>query len=279
MVVAFIFSLNLIVLYSSILNRSKTGIIMNKNALTHSFYSGTSGLVLPFNKAQFPIEFKDKSRMQYYASLYNSLEINSSFYKLPKTTTVQNWSESVPQDFRFTFKAPKWITHVKNLEFKLQDLTDFMTIMEHVGDKKACLLIQFPPSLTIEQINPLKELLGAFSQITTLDSWKIAVEFRHPSWYEDQVHDLLKTFNASMVLHDMHNCATPWESTNNDFIYLRFHGPEPRYRGNYSADFLNQRGDAIKRWLSENRTVYAYFNNTLGAALMNLHTLNNCVHS
>lgn len=252
---------------------------MSKNTITDFFYSGTSGLVLPFTKAHYPADFKDKSRLQYYASIFDSLEINSVFYKLPKSATVTNWAESVPDDFRFTFKIPKVITHSVGLDFALNDVIDFMQVVEHVGNKKGCFLAQFPPSLTIEQIEPLKKLLETFTQVVKPTSWKLAIEFRNPSWYEPQVHELLKSFNASMVLHDMKNSPTQWDHANEDFIYLRFHGPEPRYRGNYSDEFLKQRAESIKKWISEKKTVYAYFNNTLGAAYSNLQTLNKYVHA
>src|SRR2546423_6921762 len=71
-----------------------------KNKTKLEFYSGTSGLVLPFSKRSFPAEFKDKSRLHYYASLFNSIEINSSFYKMPMASTIKRWGESVPDGFR-----------------------------------------------------------------------------------------------------------------------------------------------------------------------------------
>ena len=247
---------------------------MSKNTITDLFYSGTSGLVLPFNKTQFPADFKDKSRLQYYASLFNSVEINSVFYKLPKKETVHTWAESVPEDFRFTFKIPKVITHAPQLDFKLKDVTEFIDVIEHIGDKKGCLLAQFPPSGTIEKMESLKRLLETLKQLTQPDSWKFAIEFRNSSWYEPKVQELLHSFNASMVLHDMQNSTTPWDYTDGDFIYLRFHGPEPRYRGSYNDEFLKERAASIKKWISEKKTVYVYFNNTVGDAFANLQKLN-----
>ncbi|MGC1630701.1 MAG: DUF72 domain-containing protein [Gelidibacter sp.] len=252
---------------------------MSKNTITDLFYSGTSGLVLPFNKTQYPADFKDKSRLQYYSSLFKSVEINSVFYKLPKKETVTNWTESVPKDFRFTFKVPKVITHVPKLDFKLKDLTEFIDVVEHIGDKKGCLLAQFPPSITIEKIEQLKNLLETLTQVAQPDSWKLAIEFRNSSWYEPKVQKLLSNFNATMVLHDMKNSATAWDDVDADFIYLRFHGPEPRYRGSYNDKFLKERAESISKWILEKKTVYAYFNNSLGDAFLNLQTLDTYVHS
>lgn len=250
---------------------------MSKDAFTNFFYSGTSGLALPFNKSHYPAEFKDKSRLEYYASMFNSIEFNSTFYKLPKISTVNNWAESVPKDFRFTFKVPKAITHSPELKFEISDITDFMNVVDNVGNKKGCLLAQFPPSVTTEHIEPFKGLFETFKHQAKESSWKLAMEFRHSSWYQPQVYELLNSYNASLVLHDLKNSGTQFTHPDTDIVYLRFHGPEPRYRGTYSDGFLKQRAESIVNWIEEGKNVYAYFNNTMGDAFANLQTLNNYV--
>ena len=241
------------------------------------FYSGTSGVNLPVPRSQYPAEFKEKSRLHYYASLFNSIEINSIFYKLPRSSTVANWAEAVPDNFWFTFKVSKTITHVKGLDFAVKDVDDFVKTVENIADKKGCLLAQFPPSLKNEKINQLHKLLEDLGEATDNRNWKIAMEFRNSSWYEREVYELLEEFNVSMVIHDIPASATPLSDVRGDFIYLRFHGPEPRYRGDYSDDILKQYAEYIKAWLNEKKTVYAYFNNTVGAAIKNLQTLNSYV--
>ncbi|HUS00671.1 MAG TPA: DUF72 domain-containing protein [Chitinophagaceae bacterium] len=247
--------------------------------ISNSFYSGCSGLDLPVPRAQYPAEFQGKSRLEYYASLFNSIEINSIFYKLPRSSTVVNWADTVPDDFRFTFKVSKTITHVKNLDFAVKDVNDFITTVEHIGHKKGCLLTQFPPSLKIEKLNELQRFLEVLGEATHDTGWKIAMEFRNSSWYEREVYELLEEFNVSLVMHDIAASATPLNEIIGDFIYLRFHGPEPRYRGSYSNEFLLQQAEYIKRWMKEGKTVYAYFNNTVGDAVGNLITLNGYVQS
>src|ERR1700750_2709537 len=114
------------------------------------FFAGTSGMVFAEpNKSAFPPAFRDQSRLAYYASLFNSLEVNSSFYKVPLATTVQRWATEVPDDFRFTFKLWREITHVKGFDYRPEDVHRFMQVIAQAGDKKGCLLLQFPPSLTI----------------------------------------------------------------------------------------------------------------------------------
>ncbi len=243
------------------------------------FYSGTSGIVLATNKDQFPLEFQEKSRLEYYASLFNSVEINSTFYKLPRASTLKKWAESVPTDFQFTLKLSKTITHARNLDYSLSDLEEFIEITESITDKKGCLLIQFPPSIKIEKYNKVQSLLKDINDLVNTKSWKIAVEFRDSSWYISEVYELLEELSITLVMHDMVKAATGWNLATGNFVYLRFHGPEPRYRGDYSDEFLKSMAEQIKTWIDEEKIVYAYFNNTMGSAIKNLETLNKFVRS
>lgn len=250
---------------------------MSKDTFTNFFYSGTSGLVLPFNKTQFPPEFKDKSRLQYYASQLNSIEFNNTFYKLPKGSTITKWAESVPPDFRFTFKVPKSITHSSELKFQENEVNNFLHEVAHVDSKKGCLLLQFPPSLTSEYLKPFEKLLQTFTKDPKKSSWKLAVEFRHPSWEQSDTYQLLCDYNASMVMHDMKHSIIQETPLTSDFVYLRLHGPEPRYRGSYSEEFLKNLASSICEWIAEEKTVYTYFNNTVGDAYNNAQHLNQFV--
>ncbi|HEV8083615.1 MAG TPA: DUF72 domain-containing protein [Chitinophagaceae bacterium] len=247
------------------------------NSINNNFYSGTSGLVLPIPQSQYPPSFQGKSRLTYFASLFNSVEINSSFYKPPKASTITKWAESVPGNFRFTFKLSKAITHAKALDFNADDVECFMQTIDFVGKKKGCLLIQFPPALKIEKFDQLQNLLSIIKHANSNASWKVAIEFRNTSWYNKEVYHLLDQYNASLVIHDIPASATPQTAPATGFKYLRFHGPLARYRGSYDDTFLLQYGQYIKAWLSEGKTVYAYFNNTMGDAVKNLQALNSFV--
>lgn len=149
-----------------------------------------------------------------------------------------------------------------------------MKAVENIGEKKGCLLAQFPPSLKIDKLDQLQRLLETLGEATYNSHWKLAIEFRDPSWYEREVYELLEEYDAAMVIQDIPKSATPLSDVRGDFIYMRFHGPEPRYRGDYSDEFLKQYAGYIKTWISEKKMVYAYFNNTVGAAGENLQTLN-----
>jgi uncharacterized protein YecE (DUF72 family) len=247
------------------------------NSYIDNFYSGCSGLQLPVPVSQFPPAFQGKSRLAYYSSMFNSIEINSIFYKLPRSSTVANWAASVPDHFRFTFKISKTITHIKHLDFAVKDVHDFISTVEHAGEKKGCLLAQFPPSLSIDKMDKLQDLLEELGQAVQGKGWKIAFEFRNPSWYEREVYELLDEYDVSLVIHDIPSSATPLHTKNDSVIYLRFHGPEPRYRGSYGNKLLLQYAVQIREWIENGKVVYAYFNNTVGDAVGNLQTLNKYV--
>ena len=235
-------------------------------------YSGTSGLLLPVkNKLFYPDDFKDKSRLCYYGSLMNSIEINSSFYKVPMASTVLKWANDVPSDFKFTFKLFREITHNKYLVFSPEQVHHFMNVINQAGDKKGCLLVQFPPSLKANNLRQLSALIDELK----LDGqdWNIAFEFRHPSWYQEDLYDLLSENGMGLVVHDKSPAHTPMIDSDANFTYLRFHGPGGNYRGTYADDVLYEYATYIHEWLLEGKQVFVYFNNTMGDAIENRNTL------
>ena len=238
-----------------------------------NFYAGLSGIELPLPKYQFPAEYQNASRLTYYASFFNSIEINSSFYKIPMRATVVRWASSVPANFNFTFKLFREITHMKGLAFDVSHVARFLEIIAHVEGKKGCLLVQFPPSLQHETIGQLAALLTAIQEADHDGAWPVAVEFRNRSWYIPEVFDLLESHNASLVMHDIPRSATPLNSISSKVMYVRFHGPTGNYRGSYTEAFLQEYAGYIQEWLKDGKTVYAYFNNTAGDAFNNLRTL------
>lgn len=230
---------------------------------------GTSGIAVPGSKESFPAEFRDKSRLNYYASLFNTLEINSTFKKLPKTSTFEKWSQDVADDFQFTIKLWKEITHVKKLNIEIANIDLFFEAANHIGNKKGCLLVQFPGSITVEYLPKVEQVLATLYQLNNESEWRIAIELRSVTWYTDETLDLLNKYGVSIVLHDMPKSKNLEVKTASNFVYLRFHGPKGDYRGSYSYDFLAAHADRISNWLSQGNDVYAYFNNTMGSAYDN----------
>lgn len=233
---------------------------------TPKFFCGTSGLVLPVpNKQAFPEAYRSGTRLTYYATLFNSLEVNSSFYKIPRPSTFAKWVTEVPDDFRFTVKLWRGITHVPSLAFAVEDVDRFMQAAAHLTPKKGCLLIQLPPGAKVDRAPQLEQLL--LRMAPWREAWKLAIEFRHKSWYVDATDALLERFNAARVLQDIPRSANWEETTIASFVYLRYHGPAGDYRGGYSGDRLKQDAMRIKKWVAEGKEVYVYFNNTIGSAL------------
>lgn len=236
-------------------------------------YLGTSGLVLPYKNSQaYPPAFEGWSRLRIYGTLFNSIEINSIFYKLPKASTVVQWSSSTDDHFRFTFKLWKQITHNKLLHFAKSDLEKFFEVIDGARDKQGCILVQFPASVKQPMFGKVESLLSCMQEINR-HNWPIAVEFRDISWYNGQTYELLNAYGAAMVFHDKAGSVSPHPALAAVHVYLRFHGPGGNYKGSYDQGLLFEYAGYISEWLNEGKTVYVYFNNTMGAALENLRTL------
>jgi uncharacterized protein YecE (DUF72 family) len=237
------------------------------------FFSGLSRIVLPVPKYKYPSEYQETTRLTYYSSLFNSIEINSSFYKIPMKATLARWASSVHAEFRFTFKLFREITHAKNLDFDPSLIARFMETICCIGHKRASLLVQFPPNLKNQHIRKLEILLAAIRQADPANSWNVAVEFRDKGWYSEELNDLLAAYHSNLVIHDSPASAPPSSAPFADFIYVRFHGPTGNYRGSYTDAFLHEYAGYIKEWLVEGKTVYVYFNNTAGDAFNNLSSI------
>jgi uncharacterized protein YecE (DUF72 family) len=247
------------------------------SALTGIFRSGTSGLVLSEpNKKYYPAEFQEKPRLSYYASLFNSIEINSSFYKIPRCQTYSNWASLVSDDFQFSIKLWKGITH--NREFEPGRLEDFFAALNCLGKKKGCLLVQFPAGSPMSLVE-FRKLVEQVKKMDPQAQWRLAIEFRHNRWYEKRVFGMIREYGAGIVLHDMPNSTIDKFQGAPSFVYLRFHGEKGDYRGTYSKEFLVSKAKQITKWMNQGLDVYAYFNNTIGGAVENLQTLNGLVKS
>ena len=234
---------------------------------------GTSNIVLPGSKLTFPAEYREKSRLNYYSSLFNSLEVNSSFYKVPMRSTFEKWSKDVPEDFRFTLKLWREITHIKNLAFDRNQIDHFLKAADGIGNKKGCLLIQFPGKISFDYYNQVENILERVQQLNAQNEWKIAIEFRSSSWYLRETHELLDNYQASLVLHNLPKSKNSEINKDASFVYIRLHGAKGDYRDSYSNQFLETQFQQIKVYLKSGKDVYVYFNNTIGNAFENARYL------
>ncbi|MEO6314738.1 MAG: DUF72 domain-containing protein [Chitinophagaceae bacterium] len=235
---------------------------------------GTSNIVLPGNKMSFPPAFQKSSRLTYYSSLFNTVEVNSSFYKVPLPRTLERWCSEVSRDFQFTIKLWKNITHTKLLDYNPQEVDFFMQTIRHLDNKKGCLLIQLPGKISVVYFEQVCRLLLHIQRCNLAPKWRVCIEFRHDSWYSNQTWKQIADLQVWPVLHDMPAAALRMLPYETPVVYLRFHGVLGDYKGSYSKKTLDGFADQIARWLAAGKDVYAYFNNTMGSAFDNAQYLN-----
>ena len=234
---------------------------------------GTSNTVVPGAKKDFPPPYHMSSRLHYYSSIFNTIEVNSCFYKTPMLKTYERWASEVPEDFQFTLKLSKEVTHVKELKGELECMNPFINNASGLGQKKGCLLVQFPGKITLDYFEQVEHILYQLENEEASKGWKKAVEFRNPTWYIGETWEMLDEYAATMVLHDIPKARLTESKGNASFVYLRFHGPKGDYRGSYEESVLREKAEEIRQWQSEGKDVYAYFNNTAGNAYENAVTL------
>lgn len=204
----------------------------------------------------FPKGLPLKEQLRYYASQFSTTELNGVFYRTPTTQAVRSWHEQTGEDFVFAWKASKFITHWKRLS---QNSVSSLELLESrlslLGGKAGPILFQLPPNFSA---NP--ERLASFCKLLSRKR-RYSFEFRDESWYAaPRVLKLLSDRNISLCLSDHHDAPAPWKRTA-DFVYIRGHGPQGRYKGHYRLDTLREWARRIKSWKRQGCDVYVYFDN------------------
>ena len=229
---------------------------------------GTSGWYYDHWKETFYPPDLPKSRwLEYYATHFNTVELNNTFYHLPKEKTLRRWHQIAPKGFLYAVKASRYITHVKKLSGVAESLELFF---ERVGLLKSTLgpvLYQLPPSLH-------KDLERLETFIRLLPKKPPAIfEFRHQSWYGDDTFELLNKLGIGFCVHDLSGNESPRFVTGG-VVYVRFHGTTGRYAGDYPESQLQDWAKWLKDQAQRVRAIYAYFNNDAhGHAVKNAKTL------
>lgn len=219
-------------------------------------FIGTSGYSYGHWKGTFyPDNMKGEQMLPFYASKFSSVEINSTFYHMPRSATVEKWLDCSPDDFVFSLKAPKTITHIKRLSDVEEVVNRFYEAASVLAHKLGVVLYQLPPSLKKDLT-----LLEGFLKLLDRKPGKKAVELRHVSWVGDDVFELLKQHNVAFVVSHGDNYPLVTTPTA-DFMYVRLHGYPELYRSSYSVDELQTWANLIRTWLEQDKMVYVYFNN------------------
>lgn len=167
----------------------------------------------------YPSDLENKDWLSYYSKVFNYVEVDSTFYRIPHEFMVKNWARKTPTDFRFTAKFPKIITHDKKFNNVEKELTLFYEAMKPLKEKLLALLIQFPPYLKItEGLEALKQYDFFFD-----DSFRYTVEVRHPSWFSDLAYNFFLNNRICMAWNQLDKIQSPPVVTS-DFVYLRLIG-------------------------------------------------------
>lgn len=216
---------------------------------------GTSGWYYEhWNEIFYPPDIKSDERLKFYAQHFDTVEINNTFYHLPKAKTILDWYSKVPQGFIFSIKASSYITHLKRLHDCEETLSVFFDRMAPLKKKLGPILFQLPPSFKAN-LNLLKEFISHLKK-----GYLYTFEFRHPSWFTEETYKLLKNYKIALCITDLKGTLTPEEITAK-FIYIRLHGPKSAYRGEYGTKKLMEWKSKIDNWKAQGLSVYCYFDN------------------
>ena len=212
---------------------SELDVAQNKSTPSESVRVGVAGWSLPKeHRERFPAE---GSHLERYAARFPCVEINSSFYKPHRPTTYARWAASVPEDFRFSVKVPKVATHERRLVDVSDVLDSFLAEATQLGDKLGPLLVQLPPSLPFTA----KVAEAFFTVLRDRFDGKVALEPRHPSWFESAAEQLVTKYRVARVAADpavVPAAAEPggW----GDLVYYRLHGSPKVYYSTYADEYL-----------------------------------------
>jgi uncharacterized protein YecE (DUF72 family) len=241
----------------------------------HPVHIGCSGWnYADWRERVYPKGLPARRWLEHYATLFDTVEVNSTFYRLAKPAAVANWLQQTPPDFVFAVKASQYLTHMKRLTDLDQGIRRFYDAIAPLADspKLGPVLWQLPARMQADV-----PLLA--SALDALPPGRHCFEFRHPSWFSDEVLELLRFHHVALVI--AHHPERPWQphELTADWTFLRFHFGERGRRGNYAESELVEWAPRV-RALAEHAEVFAYFNNDWeGFAVRNALRLRRLVES
>lgn len=215
-------------------------------------YDHWQGILYPHGTAPW-------HRLPYYWQRFQTVELNSSFYKWPTVAAFKSWQRRLPPGFRFSVKAPRYLTHSKRLYAPERWMERLNNCWHELGDKRAILLVQLSPNFAYDY-----ERLRYF--LAQVPWWmRVAVEFRHPSWHHDSIFHLLEAYGAAYCIMSGAHLPCILKATA-PFVYVRMHGPDRQhlYGGYYSDADLHWWASRIGEWRHQGKEVFVYFNNDGG---------------
>ncbi|MCK4698063.1 MAG: DUF72 domain-containing protein, partial [Dehalococcoidia bacterium] len=187
------------------------------------YYIGTSGWVYRHWRGVFyPPKLPQSKWLEFYTGHFSTVELNNSFYRLPSEQAFSNWRATSPEGFRYAVKVSRFITHIKRLKDVAEPIETFLQRARHLNEKLGPLLYQLPPNMHRND-----ERLESFLQLLP-KGLRHVIEFRHQSWLDEEVFDILRRHNIGFCVFDMPGLPCPLLTTA-DFAYIRFHGSTGLY--------------------------------------------------
>jgi uncharacterized protein YecE (DUF72 family) len=216
---------------------------------------GTSGWHYDHWQGPFyPEQLVKSDFLAFYQKHFQTVEINNSFYHLPAEKTLREWREKVPPGFVFAVKGSRYITHMKKLKDPQQSIKRFLDRVQILEDRLGPILFQLPPRWHFNA-DRLRAFLEALPR-----EYRYALEFRDPSWLNQEVYRLLTDHGAAFCIYEFAGQLSPKEITAS-FVYIRLHGPRGPYQGKYETQTLADWAGAISTWTSQGKEVFCYFDN------------------
>ncbi|VVB84209.1 Uncharacterised protein [uncultured archaeon] len=194
-----------------------------------------------------------------YAKNFDTVEIDNTFYRIPSKDTVMKWKDETPDDFIFSAKFPRKITHIKKLQDCEDDVKVFIEHMSLMGDKLGPMLLQLPPDFKPENFGILKDFLAGLPE-----GYRFAVEVKNKKWLEEGFYNMLRDEGVALALID-HPWMPEMNTVTSDFVYIRWEGDRRKVNG-LLGKVERERGEEIKGWagkikgfLAEGVEVFGYF--------------------
>jgi uncharacterized protein YecE (DUF72 family) len=215
---------------------------------------GCSGYYYPAWKNKFyPAGLPTKSWLSYYSSVFNTVELNGTFYRTPTAVSLKKNADATPADFKFSVKMSRYITHVLKMKACTQQVSDFQALIrEGLGNKLSCFLFQLPPSFHYSEEN-MERLLESIPP-----SPENVVEFRHLSWWNARVKTFFEKARLTFCNVDFPGLDSYFIQTG-PLFYLRLHGKPELFKSSYD---IAQLSDFYHRFPEKTGSHFVYFNNT-----------------
>ena len=202
----------------------------------------------------YPPKIAGSKMLAYYFEHFDTVELNNSFYRLPRENALISWRDSTPTNFIFAAKGSRFLTHMKKLKDAEQGLARYLDAIETLGHKLGPILFQLPPNweLDLDRFRTFLALLPACH--------RYAFEFRNATWSVPAIYHVLTSQNMAYCAFHLAGEHSPVQLTA-DFTYVRLHGPGGKYQGSYSEEILREWANRIRAWRRELKAIYVYFDN------------------